>query len=75
MSVRVEVPYAFYDWPGRWDDIQPMRSMRGVNASHVQVGPSEYINVTKQDLPQSLFLFLGHEGANISVLIRPAEEY
>ena len=75
MSVRIEAPYSLSDRPGRRDDIQPMRSMRGADASHVRVGPGEYINITKQDLSQSFFLFPGHEGANISVLIRPAQGY
>ena len=75
MSVRVEAPYSLSDRPGRQCDIQPMRSMRGANANHVRVGPGKYINVTKQNLPQTFFLFPGQEEANISVLIRPAQGY
>ena len=75
MSVWVATPYSLSDRPSRQDNIHPMRSMRGVNASHVRVGPSEYINITKQDLPQSFFLFPRQEGADISVLIRTAQGY
>ena len=71
----METPYSFSDRPGRRDDIQLMRNMRGVNACYVRVGPGEYIDVTKQNLPQSFFLLSGQEGANISVFIRPTQEY
>ena len=69
------MPYSLSDRSGRWDDIQLVRSMRGANASHVRVGLGEYINVTKKNLLQSFFLLSGQEGANISVFIRPAQEY
>ena len=50
-----------------------MRSMCGANAGHVRMGPGEYVNVTKKNLPQ-LFLFLfRQEGVDISVFIRPAK--
>ena len=49
MAVRVEMPYSLFDRLGRRDDIQLMRSMRGDNACHVRMGPSEYINVIKQN--------------------------
>ena len=68
----METPYFLSDRPSRRDDIQLMRSMRGANASHVRMGPSEYIDVTKQNLPQLFFLLSGQEGANINVFFRPA---
>ena len=71
----METPYPLSDRPGRWDDIQLMRSMRKANVSHVRVGPGEYIDVTKKNLPQSFFLLSGQEGANKSVFIWPAQEY
>ena len=75
MAIRVQMPYSLSDWPGKRDNIQLIRSMRGVNAGHVRVGPGEYVNVTKQNLPQLLFFLFGSEGADISVFIRPAQEY
>ena len=71
----METPYSLSDRPGKRDDIQLMRSMRGANANHVRVGPGEYIDVTKKNLPQLFFLLSGQEGADISVFIRPAQEY
>ena len=71
----METPYSLSDQPGRRDDIHLMRSMRGANASHVRVGPGEYIDVTKKNLPQSFFLLFRQEGANVSVFIWPAQEY
>ena len=71
----METPSSLSDRPGRRDDIHLMRSMHKANASHVRVGPGEYIDVTKQNLPYSFFLLYGQEGANISVFIRPAQEY
>ena len=71
----METPYSLSDRPGRRDDIQLMRSMHGANASHVRVGPGEYIDVTKQNLSQSFFLLSGQKGANVSVFIWPAQEY
>ena len=75
MSIMVETPYSLSDWPGRRDDIQLMGSMRGANAGHVRVGSGEYVNVTKQDLPQLFFFLVRQEGANISEFIRPAQGY
>ena len=72
MAIRVEKPYSLSDWPGRRDDIHLMRSMRGANVGHVQVGPGEYVNVTKQNLPQFFFFLFRHEGADIRVFIWPA---
>ena len=71
----METPYSLSDRLGRRDDVQLMRSMRGVNVSHVRVGPSEYIDVTKQNLPQLFFFLSGQEGADISVFVRLAQEY
>ena len=71
----METPYSLSDRPGRQDDIQLMRSMRGANASHVRMGPGEYIDVIKKNLPQLFFLLFGQKGADISVFIRPAQEY
>ena len=75
MAIRVETPYSLSDWPGRWDDIQLMGSMRGANVGHIRMGPGEYVNVTKQNLPQLFFFLFRQEGADISVFIRPAQEY
>ena len=72
MAIQVETPYSLFDWLGRRDNIQLMRSMRGVNASHVRVGSGKYFNVTKKNLLQLFFFLLGHEGDDISVFIRPA---
>ena len=69
MVIRVETPYSLSDWPCRRDNIQLMRSMRGANVGHVRVGPSEYVNVTKQNLLQLFFFLFGREGADISVFI------
>ena len=71
----METPYSLFDRPGRRDYIKLMRSMRGANASHVRVGPGQYINVTKKNLVQLFFLLFGQEGADISVFIRPSQEY
>ena len=48
-----------------------MGSMCGADASHVRVGPGEYIDVTKKNMLQLFFLFFGQEGANISVFFGP----
>ena len=75
MAIQVETTYFLSDWSYRRDYIQLMRSMRRVNAGHVRMGPGEYVNVIKQNLLQLLFFFFGREGADISVLIWPAQEY
>ena len=75
MAIQVETPYSLYDWPGRRDNIQLMRNMRGANAGHVRVGPGEYVNVTKQNLPQLFFFLFRCEGADIGVFIQLAQEY
>ena len=72
MAIRVETPYSLYDWPGRRDDIQLMKSMRGANVGHVRIGLSEYVNVSNQNLPQLFFFPFRQEGADIGVFIRPA---
>ena len=52
-----------------------MRSMREANVDYVRVGPGEYVNVSKKNLPQLFSFLFGCEGADISVLIWPAQEY
>ena len=75
MAIQVETPYSLFDWPGRRDDIQLMRSMRRANADHVRVGPGEYVNVTKKNLSQLFFFLFRQEGDDISVFIRPTQDY
>ena len=75
MAIQVETPNSLSDWLGRRDNIQLMRSMHGVNVGHVRVGSGEYVNVTKQNLSQLFIFLLGRVGADISVFIRPAQEY
>ena len=68
----METPYSLSDRPGKWDDIQLMRSKRGANACHVQMGLGEYIDVAKQNLPQFFFFLFEQEGPDICLLIQPA---
>ena len=75
MAIRVETPYSLSDWFDIRDDIKLVRSMRGANADRVQMGPGKRVNATKQNLPQLFFLLFIQEGAEISVLIRPTQEY